>query len=214
MCAKPWDVLTYIRQFENCDIELIHYDVMDGNFVPNIMLGTGEYKDIHEACDLKLDLHLMCQNPEDAFTYFDVRPGDRVSFHPQTVSDPSVLLNKIKEARASAGLALNPKTPFDDIEKFAEEIDFVLLMSVEPGFAGQKILPNAFSKIKEVYEYKQANDLGFDIMVDGNCSPDNVKEMIKNGANQFVVGSSVLNDKNKAVEFCKDYESYKSEIGI
>ena len=214
MCSKPWDVLTYVRQFESCGIDLIHYDVMDGNFVPNIMLGTGEYKDVHEVTDIPLDLHLMCINPDVAVDYFDVKDNDRVCFHPQTIDDPYTLLKKIKSKGAHAGLAFNPKYPLDDIEKFKDQIDFVLLMSVEPGFAGQKILPDAFEKIQKAAKLKDNLKMDLDIMVDGNCNPENVKKMISSGANQFVIGSALLNNNNQANNFTNDYEKYKQEIGI
>lgn len=214
MCSKPWDVLAYVRQFESCGIELIHYDVMDGNFVPNIMLGTGEYKDIHEVTEIPLDLHLMCVNPDVAVDYFDIKENDRVCFHPQTVGDPKSLLEKIRGLGAYAGLAFNPKYSLYDIEKYKDLIDFVLLMSVEPGFAGQKILPEAFDKIQNAAKIKEELKMDFDIMVDGNCNPENVKKMISSGANQFVIGSALLNNNNQAEHFEQDYINYKQEIGI
>ena len=214
MCSKPWDVLAYVRQFESCGIELIHYDVMDGNFVPNIMLGTGEYKDIHEVTNIPLDLHLMCVNPDIAVDYFDIKENDRVCFHPQTVDDPKSLLEKIRGLGAYAGLAFNPKYSLDDIKKYKDLIDFVLLMSVEPGFAGQKILPEAFDKIQNAAKIKEELKMDFDIMVDGNCNPENVKKMISSGANQFVIGSALLNNNNRAEHFAQDYINYKQEIGV
>lgn len=192
---------------------MIHYDVMDGTFVPNIMLGTCEFSDIHEVTDLSIDLHLMCINPDVAVDYFDVRKNDRVCFHPQTVANPASLLKKIKCMGALAGIALSPKTPIEIIEELAFEFDYILLMSVEPGFAGQKILPEAFDKIRSTANLRAKIGMDFDILVDGNCNPENVKKMIDNGANQFVIGSALLNDTIKAEDFCDAYKSYKNEIG-
>lgn len=214
MCSKPWDMLTYIRQFEKTDIDMIHYDVMDGNFVPNIMLGTEQYKAIHEVTNLSIDLHLMCQNPDVAINYFDIKKNDRVCFHPQTVSASFSLLKKIKEMGAVAGLAFNPGVPINYIEEHLPYLDFVLIMSVEPGFAGQALLPNAMDKIKRVYDFKINNNLNYDIVVDGNCTSKNVKNMLKMGANQFVVGSALLNNNIEASNFANAYYNYKNEIGI
>lgn len=209
MCSKPWDMLTYIKEFEKCNIEAIHCDVMDGNFVPNLALGSGIFRDIHNQTNIPLDLHLMCQNPDEAFDYFDVRKGDRVSFHPQTIDNSDILLRNIKEKGAWAGLALNPAISIDCLVQYKDLLDFVLIMSVEPGFAGQRMIPESLNKIEELCKKRNEWGLNFDIFVDGDCTAVNAKQMSMRGADGFVVGSALINSKNKACDFKNTYNEYK-----
>lgn len=212
MCSKPWDLLTYIKEFEKSGIDMIHYDCMDGHFVPNIMLGTETFKAVHDVTNIPLDLHIMCENPSEVLDYFDVRENDYVCFHPQTISASYKLLQEIKNIGAHAGIALNPGIPLNYIEELAGLLDHVLVMTVEPGYAGQKILPNAFDKIKRVSDLRDKFNLNFMIMCDGNCSAQNVKNMKNAGANAFVIGSALLNDKIKPSDFSTAFNNYKQEI--
>ena len=158
MCSAPWDVKTYVKKFEETGIPIIHYDVMDGNYVPNISVGTGEYADIHEISKLPLDLDLMVLNPEKAVDYFKVLPGDYVSFHPENSEDPAALLCKIKEKGAKAGVAISPKISLDYVSDLIDNLDFVLIMTVEPGFAGQRMIPECVDKVAKLSEMREANN--------------------------------------------------------
>ncbi len=131
---------------------------MDGNYVPNISIGTGEYADIHSITDLPLDLHLMVLNPEQAVDYFKVMPGDYVSFHPDTIDDPASLLKKIKEKGAVAGVAISPKISLDYVTQLIDNLDFVLIMTVNPGFAGQRMLPECVDKVAELSKMRTENN--------------------------------------------------------
>ena len=147
-----------MEKFEETGIPLIHYDVMDGNYVPNISVGTGEYADIHSITDLPLDLHLMVLNPEQAVEYFKVMPGDYVSFHPENSEDPAALLDKIRGLGAKAGIAISPKISLDYARDLIDHLDFVLIMTVEPGFAGQRMLPECIDKVAELSKIRSDNN--------------------------------------------------------
>lgn len=212
MCARPWDVKTYVEKFEQCGIPMIHYDVMDGNYVPNISVGTGEYADIHDITNLPLDLHLMVQNPDVAVDYFKVLPGDYVSFHPDTIDDPASLLKKIHEKGAKAGVAISPKISLDYVQNLIENLDFVLMMSVEPGFAGQRMLPEAVEKVGKLAQMKAENNWDIEIFVDGDCAPKNARKVIDAGATGCVVGSALINKNNKAEDFAQTLNNYLAEF--
>ena len=158
MCSAPWDVKTYVKKFEETKIPLIHYDVMDGNYVPNISIGTGEFADIHSITDLPIDLHLMVLNPGDAVDYFKVQKDDYVSFHPDTVDNPKDVLKKIKSKGAKAGIAISPKISLDYAKDLIEYLDFVLIMTVEPGFAGQRMLPECIDKVAALSKMRSENN--------------------------------------------------------
>mgnify|MGYP000975480821 FL=1 len=111
MCVKPWEIRDYIASFEEKNIDLIHFDVMDGHFVPNIMLGTNIYSAIKEITDIPVDIHLMCEEPEQYIEYFNVCKGDWVSFHPEATRQPYRFLQKIRERGCKAGIAPIPGTP-------------------------------------------------------------------------------------------------------
>ncbi len=131
---------------------------MDGNYVPNISVGTGEYADIHDITKLPLDLHLMVVNPEAAVDYFKVMPGDYVSFHPENSEDPAALLCKIKEKGAIAGIAISPKISLDYVKKLIDNLGFVLIMTVNPGFAGQRMIPECVDKVAELNKMRAENN--------------------------------------------------------
>lgn len=204
--------MKYVRQFEQCGIDMIHFDVMDGNYVPNISLGTGCYKALREETKLPLDLHLMVQNPDKAIDYFDVHEGDFVSFHPQTISANYTLLKKIKSLGANAGIALNPGTSISYIEELKDLLDFVLVMTVEPGFPAQKLTDNAIDKVSRVTSLRKQSGSNFDIYCDGNCTVENSRKLKAAGANGIIVGSVLLNSDIKIDNFSKAFYDFKSKI--
>lgn len=211
MCSKPWDVATYIKKFEETGVHLIHYDVMDGNYVPNISIGTGMYAAIHEISNIPIDLHLMVQNPDVAVDYFNILAGDHVSFHPETAEKPDVLLKRILSKGAYAGIALSPKVSLDYVGQLIEFLDFVLIMTVEPGFAGQRMIPECVDKVAELSKMREKNSWGFEIFVDGDCSPRNARKVIEAGANGCVIGSALINPNNKAENFDNTLADYMKE---
>lgn len=212
MCSKPWDVKIYVKKFEETGIPLIHYDVMDGNYVPNISIGTQIYANIHEITNLPLDLHLMVLNPDKAVDYFKVEPGDYVSFHPDTIDNPGALLKKIKEKGAYAGVAISPKISLDYVSNLIENLDFVLIMTVEPGFAGQRMIPECIDKVSELSKLRKDNNWDIEIWVDGDCAPKNARKVVDAGANGCVVGSALINANNDANDFDKTLDKYLREF--
>ncbi|MEA5010492.1 MAG: ribulose-phosphate 3-epimerase [Angelakisella sp.] len=192
MCCKFWDMEKYIRTFEEVGIDTIHFDVMDGHYVNNTMLGTALYKQLKEVTKIPIDLHFMCENPESFIDYFMPEPGDWVSFHPETCRQPYRLLQNLRERGLHPGLALNPGTPLSYLEEDKSMVDFVMLMTVNPGFAGQTMVPDALSKIARIKKLLTENELNADLVVDGNTTFENAKKMKDAGANVFVVGTSSI----------------------
>lgn len=212
MCSRPWDVKTYIEKFKECDIPLIHCDVMDGNYVPNISIGTLMYSSLHKITDIPLDLHLMVLNPDVAIDYFDVRPNDYVSFHPDTIKDPRALLEKIKKKGAKAGIAISPKISLDYLNDFIDILDFILIMGVEPGFSGQKMLSQTTEKVSQARKTISQSNLDIEIWVDGDCQPKNFSKVINSGADGCVVGSALIKPDWNAQDFPQTLERFKSQL--
>ncbi len=192
MCCKFWEMQRYVRIFEECRIDTIHFDVMDGHYVNNTMLGTALYKQLKEFTNIPIDLHFMCEDPDRFIDYFMPEPGDWVSFHPETCRQPYRLLQNLRERGLRAGLALNPGSPLSYLEEHKTLIDFVMIMTVNPGFAGQTMVPDALTKIARIKKVLEDNKVNADLAVDGNTTFENAKKMRDAGANVFVVGSSSL----------------------
>lgn len=211
MCVNPWDYPAHVEAFKQAGVDLIHFDVMDGHFVPNVMLGTRDYAALKSITDIPLDLHLMCEEPERILSYFPVSPGDWVSFHPETCRCSYRTLSHIRSLGCKAGLALSPGTQVDVIREFKSVLDFVLVMAVEPGFSGQKMVPDHLDKLRAVHRIIQEYKLDLEVIVDGNTSAANSKEMLKAGATGFVAGTSSML-KNGPESFRHDYDLYLKEI--
>lgn len=200
MCADFRNLENTIKKLEETKVEYLHFDIMDGNFVPNFALGPSILKCIREITNIPFDLHLMIKNPENHLELFDIRPGDIVSVHVESTIHLQRLLQKIKQLEAKAAVALNPATPIYMIEDILEDLDMVLVMTVNPGFAGQKLVPATLKKIARLDKYLQGK--GFDhieIEVDGNVSYENAKKMRAAGADIFVAGTSSIFIKEKNI---------------
>lgn len=179
--------------FQDWGIDLLHVDVMDGVFVPNIMLGTNYIRDLRNASTIPLDLHLMIDEPMDKLDWFDIQPGEWVSVHAEATRHLQRTLAAIRRLGGKARVALNPGTPLSALEWVLDDIDGVLLMTVNPGFAGQKLVPQTIRKIAQLRAFLEERDLGhLDIQVDGNVSIPNAVQMVQAGATNLVLGTSVL----------------------
>ena len=210
MCCHIEEYKPYIELFEKVGLDSIHFDIMDGHYVKNVMLGTPIYKDIKRLTNLPIDIHIMSDEPELFLEYYDVQPNDRVSFHPETSSQPYKLLQTIKEKGCLAGLVINPGTPLTYLEECIDEVDYVTLMTVNPGFAGQMMVKTAPKKIKKTRELLNKYKKDIDIVVDGNTTIENSKLMKEAGANVFVVGtSSIITGLS---HFEKNYKEYYEEL--
>ena len=197
MCCRVEEYKPYLELFEKVGLDSVHFDVMDGKYVKNVMLGTTIYKDIKRLSSLPVDVHIMAWAPEEFIPYYDVQPGDRISFHPETTAQPYKLLQSIKERGCRAGLVLNPGTPLGYLEECVHLVDYVMLMTVNPGFAGQKLIPQGIDRIRDTRAYLEERGYGdLLIEVDGNVSWENIPKMAAAGTDIYVAGtSSLFNDK-------------------
>ena len=192
MCVSEWqNPGDMLRTLERCGIELLHADVMDGSFVPNLMLGTESVKHLRAASSIPLDIHLMIERPEDKMAWFDPQPGEYVSVHAESTRHLQRALSRIRECGARPMVALNPATPRCMIEDILDDVEGVLLMTVNPGYAGQKLVPQSLGKIRRLRRMLDgAGKKDVRIEVDGNVSFENGAKMRAAGADMFVCGTS------------------------
>ena len=191
MCVDFFKLEEAVRAFEENGIEYIHVDIMDGRFVPNYTLGTDFVKKLKERTKIPLDIHLMIEEPESKLDWFEFGEGDYVSVHYESTRHLHKAVSAIKARGAKAMVAINPATPVSALECVLGEIDGVLIMTVNPGFAGQKLVRSTLPKITQLRE--QLDSLGYtdvEIEVDGNVSFENAKLMTEAGADIFVAGTS------------------------
>lgn len=195
MCADILNLKDTLTQFEKSKIEYLHIDIMDGHFVPNFTLGTDYCKSLKKLTDIPLDIHLMINNPELKLEWFDFGKNDIVSVHFESTNHLQKALAFIKSKGAKAFVALNPATPVCVLDEITDDIDGVLVMAVNPGFAGQKMVPSSLEKIRKVRDLLDSKCyFEKEIEVDGNVSFENSVKMKNAGANIFVAGtSSVFN---------------------
>lgn len=198
MCADFFKLDEYIKKFEENNIDLIHVDIMDGNFVPNFTLGTDFVKILKQKTDIPLDIHLMIDRPENKLDWFSFGENDCVSVHYESTPHLHKALSVIKEKGGKPFVAINPATNISVIEDVLDVADGVLVMTVNPGFAGQKLVSSTLKKIKKLREYLDKNGYeNTEIEVDGNVSFENAILMNEMGANIFVAGTSSLFKENE-----------------
>lgn len=193
MCADIFLLEKYIKEFEKNDIDLIHIDIMDGTFVPNYTLGTDFVKSLKTKTSISLDIHFMIDNPERKIEWFEFGENDYVSVHYEATRHLNKAIASIKNRGAKAMVAINPATPINALEAVLDDIDAILVMTVNPGFSGQKMVTSTLKKIKQLREYLDTNGYShIEIEVDGNVSFENAKLMSYAGANIFVAGTSSI----------------------
>ncbi len=180
-----------IRRVAAAGADLIHVDVMDGHFVPNLTIGPPVVAAIRKTTDLPFDVHLMITNPEAMVTPFIKAGADIVTVHAETAPHLHRLVQSIREQGAKAGVSLNPSTPLSAVEEVLDYVDMVLLMTVNPGFGGQKFIPTMVDKIRRLGRMIESRKLAVDIEVDGGIIPDNARQVAAAGANILVAGSAV-----------------------
>lgn len=191
MCAPIERLTQTLRAFEQAGVEYLHIDVMDGHFVPNLMLGTDYVKQLRRLSPIPLDVHLMIDKPEDKIGWFDFQPGEFVSVHAESTADWRKALALVQKTGAKAMAAINPPTPVAALENVLDLLGGVLVMTVNPGFAGQKAVPETIRKIADTRALLQRHNLGgLPIEVDGNVSFERAPEMKRMGADIFVCGTS------------------------
>lgn len=180
-----------IKKVEQAGADLLHIDIMDGHFVPNLTFGPPVVSSIRKVSKLPFDVHLMVNNP-DAFLSEFVRAGaDMITIHAETAPHLHRLLQTIKDYGIRSGIALNPSTSISVVEEVLDMTDMVLIMSVNPGFGGQKFIPSSISKIARLKKMIEDRNLNIDIEVDGGITQQNAQPVIQAGANILVAGSAV-----------------------
>jgi len=193
MCADLFHLAETIKAFESFNIPFLHIDVMDGSFVPNLMLGTETVRQLRGFTSIPMDIHLMTENPDDKIEWFQPRSGDYISVHAEATRHLQRVLDKIRFLGAKPAAALNPATPLSAIEEVLGDLDAVLIMTVNPGYSGQKLIPQTLDKIRRLRGMLDEKGLEkVEIEVDGNVSLDNAVKMCEAGANIFVAGTSLL----------------------
>lgn len=193
MCVDFKHLEDSVRLLTQLEVEYLHFDIMDGEFVPNFTLGPDFMRVVRSISDIPFDIHLMIQRPEDKLSYFDIKPRDLVCVHQESTVNLQRVLQRIRDLGAKVGVALNPATSISSIEDVLDDVDVILIMTVNPGFAGQKLIPSALGKIGRLREYLDVH--GYDriaIEVDGNVSIENAQLMKAAGADIFVAGTSSL----------------------
>jgi ribulose-phosphate 3-epimerase len=188
-----------IRAVEAAGADIIHVDVMDGHFVPNITIGPMIVRAAREVTKLPLDVHLMISNPELYIADFAKAGSDYITVHIEVTFHLNRLVQSIKEHKGiKSAVSLNPATPLSSLDYILEDLDMVLIMSVNPGFGGQTFIPSALDKIRTLRKLIDERGLKTKIEVDGGVKPDNAAEIIKAGADILVAGSAIFGTKDYA----------------
>ena len=196
-----------IKRLEEAGADMIHIDVMDGHFVPNLTVGPPVINTLRKYTKLPFDVHLMISPVHKYIKDYAEAGANIITIHPETTDNLQESIKHIKNFGKKVGVSLNPNTQIDIIEKLLVEINLVLIMSVHPGFAGQKFIPNVLDKIKELKKIKDKKNLNFDIEVDGGINFDNSKLVIEAGANILVSGTTIF--KNNKGDIKKNIDTLK-----
>ncbi|MBI9010307.1 MAG: ribulose-phosphate 3-epimerase [Tenericutes bacterium] len=194
MCANVFKLQEEIKVIDKYT-DFYHIDVMDGHFVPNLALSFDFIKQLRSQTKKPIDAHLMMTNPGNFVDLLIEFGVDYISLHPKTIEkNVFKLINKIKSSDIKVGIVLSPSDGLDAIKYYKDHIDKITVMTVEPGFAGQGVIPEAVSKIKEVYDFREENNLKFLIEVDGSNNFSTFDKYYKNGTDIFVLGSTLFNE--------------------
>ena len=185
-----------VKKVEDSGAQYLHIDVMDGHFVPNITIGPLVVSSLRNKSNMVFDVHLMIENPEAYIDEFAKAGSDIICIHAESTKHVHRAIQKIKEHGIKAGIALNPATDVSTIKYVLEDVDMVLVMSVNPGFGGQSFIPSAIDKIKEIKSIINEKNLNIEIEVDGGVKLNNAKEVLNAGADILVAGSAVFGAEN------------------
>ena len=197
-----------IKKLEQGGADMIHVDVMDGHFVPNLTIGPPVIKRLRNYTKIPFDVHLMISPVHKYIKDYADAGADIITIHPEATDNLIDSINLIKNLNKKVGVSLNPNTKINVIENILDQIDLVLIMSVFPGFGGQKFMPEVIEKIKSLKKMKERNKLNFDIEVDGGINFENNKIVIEAGANILVSGTTIFKENNGNIK--KNIESLKN----
>mgnify|MGYP001442708636 FL=1 len=185
-----------IKRLEEAGADMIHVDVMDGHFVPNLTIGPPVIKSLRKYTNLIFDVHLMISPVHKYIKDFADAGANIITIHPEATENLKESINLIRSLNKKVGVSLNPDSKIDLIKDILKDIDLVLIMSVHPGFGGQKFIPDVINKIKDLKSIKEKNNLNFDIEVDGGINFENSKSVISAGANILVSGTTIFKSNN------------------
>ena len=198
-----------IKRLEEGRADMIHVDVMDGHFVPNLTIGPTVIKALRNYTKLPFDVHLMISSVHKYIKDYAEAGADIITVHPEATEDLSESINLIRKLNKKVGVSLNPNTNISILDGYLPNIDLILIMSVYPGFGGQKFIPDAIEKIKSLKDIKEKNKYFFDIEVDGGINFSNSKEVINAGANILVSGTTIFKENNGDIK--KNIEMLRSQ---
>ena len=200
---------TEIKRLEEGGADMIHVDVMDGHFVPNLTIGPPVIKALRKHCSLKFDVHLMISPVHKYIEAYADAGADIITIHPEATQNLRESIKTIKDLKKKVGVSLNPDSKIELISEFLDQIDLVLIMSVNPGFGGQKFMPEVLDKIRELKKIQKVKKINFDIEIDGGINFDNSKTVIEAGANILVSGTTIFKSNNGDIK--KNIELLKSK---
>ena len=198
-----------IKRLEEGGADMIHVDVMDGHFVPNLTIGPPVIEALKKHSSMIFDVHLMISPVHKYIEAYSNAGADIITIHPEATENLKTSISKIKELKKKVGVSLNPKTKIDTILNVLNEIDLVLIMSVNPGFGGQKFMPEVLKKIKDLKKIQKEKRLDFDIEIDGGINFENSKLAVEAGANILVSGTTIFKSNNGDIK--KNIELLKSK---
>lgn len=195
MCANYGHLASEVRALDDAGVDIFHCDIMDGSFVPNFTMGVMDVQTIRRYTDKPVDCHLMIENPGSKVDWFIKAGADIIYIHPESERYVVKTLAHIKEMGAAAGIAVNPDTSTSNISELLNLCDYVMVMTVNPGFAGQGFIDFTRNKVRQLAELKEK--FGYKLMIDGHCSPDVIEDLSSVGADGFILGTSALFRKKR-----------------
>lgn len=198
-----------IRETQEAGAQYLHIDVMDGVFVPSISFGMPLIESIRPVSSQFFDVHLMIVHPEKYIEEFVRCGADGITFHLEAAQDPQSIIAKIHQCGAKVGISIKPGTALEEVFPYLEQIEMVLIMSVEPGFGGQAFIPGSYDRIRQMREYIDKHDLKVKIEVDGGVGKKNVREVLNAGADVFVAGSGVFRKNSISDNISKFREAFE-----